>query len=151
ISHGGRSASTADRMTLALAGLVVSALFTGAAFYVNAVEQPARLALPPVPMLQEWKPAYHNGTLMQAPLAVLAFVLGGAAWWQTGAVAYLAAGIVMIANLPWTFLIIFPTNKKLEATPNASADMSTRMLIERWGRLHAVRTAFGGAAVGLFT
>jgi len=137
-------------MFLALAGLVVSALFAGAALYVNVVEQPARLGLAPPELLREWKPAYRNGTRMQAPLAVLGFLLGALAWWQNGSVAFLIAGLAMFANLPWTFLVIYPTNNRLEATQEASADENTRMLIIGWGRLHAMRTVFGFAAVVAF-
>ena len=31
----------------------------------------------------EWIPSYKRGTVMQAPLAALGFVLGVIAWWQT--------------------------------------------------------------------
>ena len=116
-------------MLLALAGLVVAALFTGAALYINVVEQPARLGLPPAPLLSEWKPAYRNGTLMQAPLAGLGFLLGAAASWQTGTIAFLVAGLAMFGNVPWTFLVIYPTNKRLEATAEEAADENTRALI----------------------
>jgi anthrone oxygenase-like protein len=137
-------------MLLALAGLVASALFAGAALYINVAEQPARLRLTAAELLKEWKPAYRNGTRMQAPLAGIGFLLGVAAWWQSSDVAFLIAGIAMFANVPWTFLVIYPTNNRLEATPETSADENTRALIIRWGRLHAVRTALGLIAAASF-
>jgi len=53
----------------------------------------------------------------------------------------------MLANWPWTILVINPVNAVLMATESAGAGAQTRTLIEKWGRLHAVRTAFGFIAV----
>ena len=64
--------------------LLVAAVFSGAALYINVAEQPARLGLDDRALLAEWKPAYKHGTAMQAPLAIVGFLLGLAAWWQTG-------------------------------------------------------------------
>src|SRR5262245_1011514 len=64
--------------------LLTAAVFAGAALYINVVEQPARLGLDQRSLLAEWKPAYRRGAAMQAPLAIVGFLLGLAAWWQTG-------------------------------------------------------------------
>jgi hypothetical protein len=126
--------------------LLTAAVFAGAALYVSAVEQPARLALDPRALLLEWKPAYKRGTAMQAPLAIVGCLLGLAAWWQTGALAWLLGGALMIANWPVTLLAIMPTNRRLMATEPTGAGPESRALIERWGALHGVRTALGLAA-----
>jgi hypothetical protein len=62
--------------------LVSGAVFAGAAFYVSACEQPARLRLDDRALLTEWKPSYKHGAAMQAPLALIGCALGVAAWWQ---------------------------------------------------------------------
>ena len=49
-------------------------------------------------------------------------------------------------QLPYTLLVILPTNNKLDVTAAGSAGPATRELIETWGGLHAVRTALGIAA-----
>jgi hypothetical protein len=126
--------------------LLIAAVFAGAALYVSAVEQPARLALDPRALLLEWKPAYKRGTAMQAPLAIIGCLLGLAAWWQTGALAWLLGAALMLANWPVTLLVIMPTNRRLMATEPTGAGAESRALIERWGALHGVRTALGLAA-----
>lgn len=130
--------------------LVTAAVFAGAALYINLVEQPARLGLDDRALLGEWKPAYGRGTAMQAPLAVLGMALGLWAWWRAGHAGWGLGALLMIANWPVTFLAIMPTNRRLMATDPAAAGPESRALVERWGALHAVRTALGFAAVAAF-
>jgi hypothetical protein len=63
--------------------LVVAALYR-CSLYINVAEQPARRTLDDRSLLIEWKPAYKRGFAMQASLAIIGFLLGLAAWWQTG-------------------------------------------------------------------
>jgi hypothetical protein len=134
-------------MFIGLLALVSAALFTGAAFYVNFVEHPARLKLDDRSLLAQWKPAYKRGTIMQSTLAIAGFVLGGVAWWQSGALAFLLGAVLMLGNWPWTLLVIMPTNRTLMATDLESASSGTRGLLTKWERLHAVRTGLGAAAI----
>ncbi len=128
--------------------LIVAALFTGAAFYINAVEQPARLGLADAALLAEWKPSYKRGTLMQAPLALLGALFGALAFLGGYDWRWLAGGLLMLANWPFTFLVIMPVNNRLIAMGGTEPDVRT--LIRRWGALHAVRTALGAAATAVF-
>ena len=86
-------------MLIGLLALTVAALFTGAAFYVNFAEQPARLGLKDRPLLAEWKTAYRRGAIMQASLAAIGFILGAIAWWQTGKPAFLAGALLIAGQL----------------------------------------------------
>ena len=97
-------------MTAGHLALIVAAVFSGAAIYVNVVEQPARFGLEDRALLAEWKPSYKRGTMMQAPLALAGFALGLVAWWQTRDLLFLAGGIAMLANWPWTIFVINPVN-----------------------------------------
>jgi hypothetical protein len=123
--------------------LVVAAIFAGAALYVSSVEQPARLSLDIHAALAEWRPAYKAGTAMQAPLAAIGFLLGALAWWQTREPLFGVGALAMIANWPWTLLVIMPVNRKLMADDAARTDSQTRALLEKWGHLHTVRTGLG--------
>jgi len=130
-------------MTIGLLALTVAALFTGAAIYVNVAEQPARLMLDDRALLSEWKPSYKRGAAMQASLALVGFVLGMVAWWQETHPGFVVGAIAIIAPWPWTLLVIKPVNDALLATAPEQAGPLSRALIERWGVLHAVRTALG--------
>ena len=130
-----------------LLALITAALFAGAAIYINFAEQPARLKLDDRAVLTEWLPAYLRGTLMQAPLAVASAALGGWTWWEKGGWFFLLGAALMLTNLPWTFVVIMPVNRKLGAIGPAGDAALIRPLIKRWGYLHAVRSLLGICAV----
>ncbi len=131
-------------------GLIIAALFTGAAFYISFAEQPARLGLDDRALLAQWKPAYRRGFAMQAPLAIIGSVLGMVAWWLTGSLTFVLGAILLVANWPWTIFGIMPTNNVLMATEPKNAGPESRALIVKWNRLHSVRTALGGLATVAF-
>jgi hypothetical protein len=137
-------------MILGHLALVVAALFAGAAVYVNVAEHPARLRLADGPLLAQWQPAYQHGLMMQASLAVLGFILGMAAWWQTGDWRWALGACVMVANWPYTLVVMLPTNKRLTAMDPARPGADVRVLLQKWGRLHAVRTTLGFTATAVY-
>jgi hypothetical protein len=87
---------------------------------------------------------------MQASLAVVSFLFGTLAWWQTGRIAFLVGAIVLLANWPYTLFGIMATNRRPMATEPSTADAQSRALMQNWGRLHTVRTALGFGAVMVF-
>jgi anthrone oxygenase-like protein len=137
-------------MTIGLLSLTAAAMFFGAAFYVNVAEQPARLLLDDRALLSEWQPAYKRGAAMQAPLALIGFVLGAIAWWQTSHAAFLIGAVAILAPWPWTMIAIKPVNDALLAGNVDSADAQSRALIVKWGGLHAIRTVLGAIATIAF-
>jgi Anthrone oxygenase len=137
-------------MTIGLVALIAGAIFTGAALYVNVVEQPARLALDDRALITEWKLSYKRGAAMQAPLALMGCLLGLIAWWQAPHPGFLIGAVAMIAPWPWTLIGIKPVNDALLATEPDQAGPQTRTLVVKWGTLHSVRTAMGALATVAF-
>lgn len=86
---------------------------------------------------------------MQASLAIIGFLCGAAAWLQSGRLAFLVRAIVLLSNWPHPARH-HADEKALMATNPADATPSSRRLIKRWARLHAVRTALGIVATLIF-
>ncbi len=133
-----------------LLALVFSALFTGAAFYINFAEQPARLNLEPKQLLKQWALSYKIGFIMQSTLAVLSGLAGVYVYTQTQDWCWILGAVLILANWPYTLLVIMPTNQKLLATKETDVNGATVELIRRWGKLHFVRTILGLSATGIF-
>ena len=130
--------------------LTIAAVFTGAAIYINIAEHPARLQLDNRSLLAEWKPAYRRGYIMQASLAIVGGLFGLVAYLSTLDWRWPLGAIVLLANWPYTLFVIAPTNRRLMDTPTEAATAETRRMLERWGALHAGRSALGLAATLIF-
>jgi len=135
-------------MIITSLALATAAAFGGAAAYINWSEQPARLSLGDAALLKEWKFSYGRGFEMQASLAVISGLLGLAAFYFEHRFMAAVGGLLMLANWPYTFLAIAPTNRLLGAMADGGA--ASRPLIQRWGKLHAGRTLLGFAAMCAF-
>ena len=127
------------------------AIFAGAALYVTLVEHPARMQCETRIAATQWAPSYRRGALMQAPLAIIVLLGGVAAWWMGAPICWLIAGPSVGAAVPFTLLAIMPTNHRLQEPGRDLGSAETRMLLQRWGRLHAVRTLLGMIALVLLT
>jgi Domain of unknown function (DUF1772) len=130
--------------------LTIAAVFSGAAIYINMAEQPARLQLDNRSLLAEWKPACKRGYVMQASLAIVGGLSGLVAFLSTPNWRWLLGVVVLLANWPYTIIMIMPINRRLMDTPLEAATAETRLMIERWGALRAVRGALGLSATLIF-
>jgi len=126
--------------------LVAAGLFAGAAIYVTLVEHPARVEGGAAVALAEFRPSYRRGAVMQASLAALGGVAALVAWLKTGHLSVLIAGLLLGGMIPFTLIVILPTNKRLLAPDLDSGRAEAMALLARWGRLHAVRSLAGAVA-----
>ncbi len=127
-----------------------AALFAGAALYINLVEHPARMGLETRAAAMQWAPSYKRATWLQAPLALLSLLAGAAAWLMGAGAWWLIAALLIGFVVPFTFIVIMPTNHRLLAQGRDLSSAETRTLLERWGKLHAVRTVFSLIAAALY-
>jgi hypothetical protein len=129
---------------------LTAALFAGASLYINLVEHPARMTLGPKSAAMEWAPSYRRATWIQAPLALLSLLAGLGSWLLGGGVGWAVAALLIGAVVPFTFLGIMPTNRALLMSGRDLASIETRNLLERWAKLHAVRTVLSLVATMLY-
>jgi uncharacterized membrane protein len=93
--------------------------------------------------------SYKRAALMQVPLALIGLVTSVTAWLLRGGAWWLVAGLLLGATVPFTLIVIMPTNHKLLATNRDPASTETRALLARWGKLHAIRTVLSLLATAL--
>jgi uncharacterized membrane protein len=125
-------------------------LFAGAALYITVVEHPARMECGTALAVTEFDPSYRRATVMQASLAILGFLAAMVSFAFTSNYAWLLGGIGIVAVVPFTLIVILPTNKKLlDPSLNRNSEAARQLLVQ-WGRLHAVRTVLSLAAFVLF-
>jgi uncharacterized membrane protein len=141
-----RIATTLAELMAALS----SGLFTGASVYINLVEHPARMQTGIRPALAEFAPSYKKATVTQVSLAVVGFLSALIAWRSRSDARWLIGGGLLLLVIPFTAVVILPTNKKL-LDPETANDLElAEKLLTRWGRLHAVRSVLSLASLLLF-
>src|SRR5258706_8354559 len=72
-----------------------------------------------------------------------AWLLGAGVMWSFGA-------LFIVAVVPVTLIIIFPTNKRLLAPGRNLASSQTRDLLVKWEQLHAIRSVLSSVASAIY-
>jgi uncharacterized membrane protein len=136
-------------MLLELIATICAGLFAGAAIYITFVEHPARLECGTAVAATEFAPSYRRATIMQASLAALGLLATVGAWAQGRGLLVLVAGVLLGLVIPFTLIVILPTNKRLLDPALDHGSTEAADLLDRWGRLHAVRGALSVVAFGI--
>jgi hypothetical protein len=139
-----------EEAMLLIIAATAAGLFAGAAIYINAVEHPARMSCGIEVAVREFGPSYRRATLMQAPLAVVGCFAGLVAAWQDTDLVVVLAAVLLGAVVPFTLVVIAPTNQRLLNPDLDRHGPEAAALLNRWGRLHAVRSALASASFLIF-
>ncbi len=135
---------------LEIIAILACSIFAGAAIYVTVAEHPARLACGTELAATVFGPSYKRAAVMQASLALLATLAGVAVAINGGAELWFVGACLIFIVVPFTFLGIMPTNKRLLDPERDRTSEETQVLLEKWGRLHAVRSVSSFAASILY-
>ena len=125
-------------------------LFAGAAIYVSFVEHPARMECGTELAATVFGPSYRRAAVMQASLSALGFVFSVIAWLTSTNIWWVVGGALLVLVIPFTLLVIMPTNRQLLSSGLNKKSSHTHDLLVRWGRLHAVRSVLSFAALVVF-
>lgn len=125
-------------------------LVAGAAVYVSLVEHPARMKCGTEVAVAEFSPSYRRAAVIMPSLAMLGFIFSTVAWLAGANVWWLVGGVVQVSVVPYTLLIILPTNKELLKPSIGKKSVRAAQLLSRWGKLHAVRTILSILALLIF-
>jgi Domain of unknown function (DUF1772) len=128
---------------------ICAGLFAGAAVYITFVEHPARLECGTELAATQFGPSYRRAALLQASLATVGFLAALVAAIQGRGWPVLIGGGLLGAVVPFTLLIVLPTNQRLLDPALDRSSAETARLLTRWGRLHAVRSLLGVLAFGV--
>src|SRR5262252_246401 len=125
--------------TFQFAAILSCGLFAGAALYINLVEHPARMQCGTELASTVFGPSYHRATKMQVPLALVATLSAVGSWWIEGSRLWIVGAVIMFAIVPYTLIVILPTNKRLLTAGIDRGSEDTHRLLVRWAQLHALR------------
>lgn len=136
---------------LRAASTFLSGAYFGGCSYVTYCECPARINLPNGnSMIDNFQQTFPRAKAYQGIIAILG-ALGSVAQYfldtdHPKAKMVLAAGMVLLTLWPYTIVCIMPTNYQLMDgdVPKKKGDSWVTDMMNKWDRLHFVRTFVGG-------
>jgi hypothetical protein len=130
--------------------VLACSLFTGAAIYISLVEHPARMKCGVELAATQFVPSYRRATVMQGTSAAVGLLASVAAWLAGATFWWLVGGLLLGTVIPFTLIVILPTNKQLLKPALDKQSAQSGQLLARWGRLHTVRSMLSALALLLF-
>ncbi len=133
--------------TLKSLTVISTSVFALWALYISVVEHPARMHAGAGTGRAQFRESYRRAAPWQASAAAISLLSGLLASIATREWTWGVAGIVVGAAIPFTLIVIRPTNEILLRGNPSEAE--TAALLSRWGRLHWVRSILGLGALVL--
>jgi Domain of unknown function (DUF1772) len=134
---------------LALAVLCAT-LFAGAALYISVLEHPARLTLDTRAAVRRGRRVTRAPRGCRRPWRCSDSSPGRPPGSWVRARDVLVAAPLIGVVVPFTFIVVMPTNHALLAPGRDLDAAETRMLLKRRGHSHAVRTVLSVASTALY-
>jgi hypothetical protein len=110
--------------------VLTCSVFAGAALYISFVEHPAKMQRGTTKLPASYR---HAGDSSGFGTAIVRgrVARGRDVWWPVG-------GVLLGAVIPFTLIVILPTNKRLLNKELDRRSAQTERLLARWGRFQAV-------------
>ncbi|KAH8808586.1 hypothetical protein F5884DRAFT_377024 [Xylogone sp. PMI_703] len=153
-------------------GITTAAFLSGAVGGVSYFLVPNLLTSPTPLLLKQWQSSYNSGKRTAPPIAAIAsasfFYLASktnSSLAKTKFYRYIAAGLLSVGIVPYTFAIMGKTNRRLNAKAEQTKNLritdefveagvreeTAHWLVDHWGTLNLGRAALLLAAAGLGT
>ncbi|KAL7747306.1 hypothetical protein RI367_007360 [Sorochytrium milnesiophthora] len=131
-----------------VATLGATGIFASISLFISAVDAPVRETLPPAQARESFQRFFPPTAKLQSGLSAVAAVTCATMAYTTGNRALYAAAGAMAAMGPYTLLFLQPEFKPLMSTAMLP-DAQIRQHLQKWRRLHLVRTITACLAFGM--
>ena len=126
-----------------------TSLFAGFATYCSVVEVPAMLECGTVAAANHWNNMFKRAAKYQSILQLIGASSAMGAYYLGKDNKYLYSGALVLTIPVYTLLGMMTTNYKLMDPENDKSSRETQNLLEKWAKLHAVRSIIGIIAASI--
>jgi hypothetical protein len=129
--------------------VIATGVFAGGALMQSIVDHPARESTEPAAAIGQMQATLKFADPYMPILVLLGSVSMMVTYFCHHRTWHIAAdALLLFLIIPFTLIFILPVNKKMLALSGAAPEHpAIRSLMRRWGRLHAVRSILGFAAL----
>ena len=128
--------------------LICAGLFAGGAMMQTIVDHPSRIAAENEAGIAQMQLSLRAADPYMPLLAVVGGLTALWSYYVGRGPADLLAGLLLLAVVPFTWLLIIPVNSRIHAHRPGNANViEVKGHLHRWGRLHAMRSVLGTLAL----